>query len=118
MDTGGLISIIFGVAVFALVVVALFLVPAAWTNVTLTGRLSAAFEFRNIGNAVLTTQYFIGVVVMVVIYHSFDRIGEYVSVMVVGSFVQFYLLAVAFYLIGSGCGPTLHEQHEAGVGAE
>lgn len=116
--TGGesLSSVISFVA-YAIGLGTLFFLPAALTNVALTGRLGAAFEVRNIGKAALSSQYFIGAVFVYIIYGFFNEI-ESVPIMIIGAFIQFYLLVVASYLIGSSCGPNLHEQHRAGAIAD
>ncbi|MFC6960797.1 DUF4013 domain-containing protein [Halocatena marina] len=105
-------------AAFAIGLVALFFTPVAWTNVALTDRLSAAFEFRTIVDAALTGQYLVAVGLLVILGAIFRLISGFLAIILVGFFILFYTQVVLSYLVGSSCGSILVEDIDESVVAE
>lgn len=120
-SNNGAPSIVVGyfiLAAFAIGLVAQFFAPVAWTNLMLTDRLGAAFEFKTIVDAALTGQYLIAVGLVVVVGAILRLISGFLAIIFVGFFVLFYSQVVISYLIGSGCGSTLIEDLDESVVAE
>jgi hypothetical protein len=103
-------GVVVTVVLLVIALASIFFVPAAWTNVALTGRLGSAFEFRTIVDATLNGRYFIAVVFMMM----FSGVSEYftgsLAIVLIGSVIEFYIYVVMFYLIGQGCGSHLVEK--------
>jgi hypothetical protein len=109
---GTLISDILGVILGLLTVVLVFaisyIMPVALTNFALTGEFGAAFEIKQITDAAFTSQYFVAVILAVVVGGILSLISALLSLLLVGLFLFFYTEMVIFYLYGRGCGPNLH----------
>jgi hypothetical protein len=108
------VSVLLFLAASAIGLIALFLLPVAWTNLALTNRLGGAFEFRNIVDAALTGRYILAVLLLVVLGTIFNIIATLLVVLLIGVFLQFYVLVFLFFCIGNGCGPKLHEEQAQG----
>lgn len=93
-------------------VVAGYTLPVALTNFALTDDVSAAFEIRQIVNAAFTTQYFISVVLAIVVGGILSIIGGLLSLLLIGLPLLFYVLIVVNYLYGRGCGSMLQTEPE------
>lgn len=90
--------------------IAWFFLPIAWTNLALTNRLGAGFEFKTIANATLTGRYILAVLLLIVLGTILNIIATILMVLLIGVFIQFYVQVALSSLIGSACGPTLRER--------
>jgi hypothetical protein len=119
-DGGGPTTVVgvLSLTAFTIGLVALFFAPVAWTNVALTERLGAAFEFRTIIDAALTGQYLIAIGLLVVLGVIFRLVAGFLAIIFVGYFVLFYAQVVISYLIGTSCGPNLNETQEESLVAD
>jgi hypothetical protein len=108
---GGLISDILGLILGLLAIVFIFavsyLIPAAQTNFALTGKFGAAFEVKQVTDAAFTSQYFVAVLLSVVVGVILGFISALLSLLVIGLFFLVYTQMVVYYLYGRGCGPNL-----------
>jgi hypothetical protein len=107
LSTVGLIVYYSG---FILELVAIVLIPVALTNVALTDRLGAAFEFRRIVDAALTDSYLIAVGLWIILGIISSVIISILVVVLVGFFLQYYIQVVLTYILGQGCGSHLIEE--------
>jgi hypothetical protein len=113
-----LVSLLFSLAAVAIGLVALFLLPVAWTNLALTNRLGGAVELRNIVDAALTGRYILAVLVLIVLGTIFNLIAAFLVILLIGVFIQFYVMVFLTFCIGNGCGPKLHEKQSRGAIAD
>jgi hypothetical protein len=110
-EAGG--STIGAVLGFVLVVLGGYVLPVALTNFALSDRLGAAFEVGTTLRAAFTGLYVLAVVFAVVVGGVLGVIGGLLTLLIVGTFLTFYVQVVVSYLIGSGCDPALREQRAA-----
>jgi hypothetical protein len=111
-----LVSLLLSLAASAIGLVALFFLPVAWTNLALTNRLGGAFEFGNIVDAALTGRYVLAVLVLIVLGTIFNVIATLLVFLLIGVFIQFYVMVFLSFCIGNGCGPKLHEKQKRAKG--
>ena len=108
---GAMISDILGVILGLLAIVFMFavsyLIPAAQTNFALTGKFGAAFEIKQVTDAAFTSQYFVAILLAMVVGGILGFISALLSFIVVGLFFLVYTQMVIYYLYGRGCGPNL-----------
>lgn len=93
-----------------LLLVATYLLPVALTNFALTGSIGDAFDISTITDAGFTSEYFIALVLAVVVGFVFNIVASFAMILLfAGVFVMFYAIIVVCYLIGQGCGPMLRQ---------
>lgn len=106
---GLIVALIIQLPAFLIWLIVIYGAPAAITNVALTGRIGAAFEYQRIVEVAFTKRYFVTVVLSYVV----GVVGGFIAVFfllafVVGYFIAlFYLNLVTNYLIARGVGPCL-----------
>jgi hypothetical protein len=110
---GSTIGAVLAVLGFVLVVLGGYVLPVALTNFALSDRLGAAFEVGTALRAAFTGPYVLAVVFAVVVGGVLGVIGGLLTLLIVGTFLTFYVQVVVSYLIGSGCDPALCEQRAA-----
>lgn len=107
-SSGGLIAG-FGLMAFLLLIPVLFLVyyivPAALANMAVEGSLGAAFDFSLLKNVVLTTDYFIAVLMPIVVGIITNIISNILAFTVIGlilvPFVSYYGQVAVFRMFGT-----------------
>jgi hypothetical protein len=108
---GTLVSDVLGMILGLLAIVFVFaisyLIPAAQTNFALTGKFGAAFEIKQITDAAFTSQYFVAILLSMVVGGILGFISTLLMLLVVGLFFLVYTQMVVYYLYGRGCGPNL-----------
>lgn len=116
---GGLVALVFGLAVVLLLVVAGYLLPAALANFALTGEFTAAFDLRTVARAAFSVDYLTAMVLVIAVSLVLGFVGAMLSVILVGVFVLFYLQVVVYHLFGQGFARGLGlERAEAGTAAD
>lgn len=93
-----------------LMVVAMYLLPVALTNFALTDSIDKAFDLSTITDAAFTSEYFVAVVLAILVGFVLVVIGSILSILIVGIGVLFYTVIVVHYIVGQGCGPLLREE--------
>ncbi|KAA9397212.1 DUF4013 domain-containing protein [Haloarcula sp. CBA1130] len=108
-ESGGGIIAGFGLMAFLLLIPVLFLiyyiVPAALANMAVEGSLGAAFDFSLLKNVVLTSDYFIAVLMPIVVGIITNIISNVLAVTVIGlvlvPFVSYYGQVAVFRMFGT-----------------
>lgn len=108
-NSGGGIIAGFGLMTFLLLIPVLFLVyyivPAALANMAVEGSLGAAFDFSLLKNVVLTSDYFIAVLMPIVVGIITNIISNILAVTVIGlvlvPFVTYYGQVAVFRMFGT-----------------
>ncbi|WP_229727245.1 DUF4013 domain-containing protein [Haloarcula argentinensis] len=108
-NSGGGIIAGFGLMTFLLLIPVLFLVyyivPAALANMAVEGSLGAAFDFSLLKNVVLTSDYFIAVLMPIVVGIITNLISNILAVTVIGlvlvPFVTYYGQVAVFRMFGT-----------------
>jgi len=108
-DSGGGIIAGFGLIAFLLLIPVLFLiyyiVPAALANMAVEGSLGAAFDFSLLKNVVLTSDYFIAVLMPIVVGIITNIISNVLAFTVIGlvlvPFVSYYGQVAVFRMFGT-----------------
>ncbi|ELZ99361.1 DUF4013 domain-containing protein [Haloferax sulfurifontis] len=98
----GIVSLVLGLLVFALGLLAAYLVPAAGANFAIEGTLSAGFDVRTIVSGALTGEYAVAWLLALVVAVVLGFIGGLLSAIVVGFFVLFYVQVMTYYLWARG----------------
>lgn len=93
-----------------LMLVIMYLLPAALTNFALTDSVDAAFDLSAITDAAFTSEYFVAIVLAILVGLVLGIIGSILSIVLVGIAVLFYMNIVVHYIFGQGCGPMLREE--------
>ena len=90
--------------VFALLAVLLlaYLLPAAFANLAIEGRLGAGFHLRTIAAGAFTTEYASAWLLALFVGFLGSLVGSLLTFVVVGVFVLFYVQVVLYYLVGRG----------------
>lgn len=102
MAAGGLVAVLLLLAVGLILLVAVYLLPAALANFARTGEFTAAFHLRTVGQAALSADYLIAMVLVIVVSVILGFIGSLLTIILVGIFVLFYLQMVIYHLFGQG----------------
>jgi hypothetical protein len=108
-DSGGGIIAGFGLMAFLLLIPVMFLiyyiVPAALANMAVEGNLGAAFDFSLLKNVVLTSDYFIAVLMPIVVGVITNIISNILAITVIGlvlvPFVTYYGQVAVFRMFGT-----------------
>ena len=108
-DSGGGIIAGFGLITMLLLVPVLFLVyyivPAALANMAVEGSLSAAFDFSLLKNVVLTSDYFIAVLMPIVVGIITNIVSNILAITIIGlvlvPFVTYYGQVAVFRMFGT-----------------
>lgn len=90
-----------------LMVVAMYLFPVALTNFALTDSIDKAFDLSTITDAAFTREYFVAVVLAILVGLVLGIIGSILSILLVGIGVLFYMSIVVHYIFARGCCPAL-----------
>lgn len=107
-DSGGGILAGFGLLVILLAIPVLFIVyyivPAALSNMAVEGSIGAAFDFKMISNVVLSTDYFVAVLMPIVVGVIINIVSQVLIFTVIGAllvpFVSFYGQVAVFRMFG------------------
>ena len=108
-DSGGGIIAGFGLITMLLLIPVLFLVyyivPAALANMAVEGSLGAAFDFSLLKNVVLTSDYFIAVLMPIVVGIITNIVSNILAITVIGlvlvPFVTYYGQVAVFRMFGT-----------------
>ncbi|EMA24731.1 hypothetical protein C443_06214 [Haloarcula argentinensis DSM 12282] len=108
-ESGGGIIAGFGLMTILLLIPVMFLVyyivPAALANMAVEGSLGAAFDFSLLKNVVLTSDYFIAVLMPIVVGIITNLISNILAVTVIGlvlvPFVTYYGQVAVFRMFGT-----------------
>ncbi|WP_241431661.1 DUF4013 domain-containing protein [Haloarcula vallismortis] len=108
-ESGGGIIAGFGLMTMLLLIPVLFLVyyivPAALANMAVEGSLSAAFDFSLLKNVVLTSDYFIAVLMPIVVGIITNIVSNILAITVIGlvlvPFVTYYGQVAVFRMFGT-----------------
>lgn len=87
---------------FLLVVLALYLLPAALTNFARLGSVRRAFALPQVLEGAFSLRYFTAFAVAFVIFGLGSVIAQALLFVLVGAFIFFWVTVVAFYLTGRG----------------
>lgn len=113
-DTGGGIVAGVGILTFLLLIPVMFivyyLVPAALANMAIEGNLGAAFDVDVMRDVVLTSEYFLAVLMPIVVGILLNVVASILAVTVVGlvlvPFVSFYGQVAVFRMFGTAFADT------------
>ncbi|SFS02683.1 Protein of unknown function [Halomicrobium zhouii] len=113
-DTGGGILAGVGILTFLLLIPVMFvvyyLVPAALANMAIEGNLGAAFDVDVMRDVVLTSEYFLAVLMPIVVGILLNVVVSILAVTVVGlvlvPFVSFYGQVAVFRMFGTAFANT------------
>lgn len=105
----GLDSLVGLLIAFLIVLVAMYLLPAALTNFALTDSVDNAFDLGTVTDAAFTGEYFIAIVLTVLIGSVLGSIGSLFMIVLVGFAVVFYVNIVVHYIVARGCAPALRQ---------
>lgn len=98
----GVLVGVLGLVLLVLGLVVAFVTPAAFANFALEGDFGAAFDVGTIKSGALTTDYATAWVLALVVGLVGGVVGSFLSVVVVGVFLIFYVQVVAYYLFARG----------------
>ncbi|RDZ44048.1 DUF4013 domain-containing protein [Haloferax sp. Atlit-10N] len=98
----GIVSVVLGLLVFVLSLLAAYLGPAAGANFAIEGNLAAGFDVRTILSGAFTGEYAVAWLLALVVAVVLGFIGGLLSVIVVGLFVLFYVQVITYYLWARG----------------
>lgn len=100
------IALVVGLALLAvlgtLLVVAAYLLPAALANFARTGDVLAAFHLGTVARAAFSVDYLVAVLLAIVVAVVLGTVGGFLSVILIGVFVLFYMQLVIYHLFGQG----------------
>lgn len=99
---GVLVSLLVGLFAGLVLLLAVYLLPAALANFARTEDFAAAFHLRTIVGAAFSVDYFVAMVLVVAVSIVLGFIGGLLVVVLVGIFVLFYLQVVVYHLFGQG----------------
>ncbi|KAB1196016.1 MULTISPECIES: DUF4013 domain-containing protein [Haloferax] len=105
-----LLTVVGALLVFALSLLVAYFVPAAGANFALEGRLGAGFDFRTIFKGAFTSEYAIAWVLAIVVSAVLGTIGSFLSFVLVGVFILFYVQVTTYYLWARGYADGLAKQ--------
>lgn len=89
---------------FGLLAVGYYLLPAALTGLALKGTLDAAFDASALKRVALSKEYFVGCVAAAALLIGASVVLTPLLFLLVGFFLQFYVLVSATYLVGHSVG--------------
>jgi hypothetical protein len=98
--------LVFGVGGLLSLLVAYF-IPAAVANFAYEDEFAAAFDVSRIREAAFTKDYFVAVVLAIVVAVVLGSIAAILTLLIVGIFLTFYVQVVFFFLVGRGFGEAL-----------
>jgi hypothetical protein len=102
---GGLFAAfgVLGFLLFVAVVLAIgYVAPGLFTNFAREDSIAAAFDVSTIVAGVTTTEYLTAWVLAIVVGIVLGSIASFLSIVLVGVFVLFYVQVVTYYLFGRG----------------
>lgn len=113
-DTGGSIMAGFGIMAFLLFIpvmmIAYYLVPAALSNMASEDRFGAAFDVGALTDVVLTSEYFVAVLMPIVVGVLINIVTSFLAFTVIGlvlvPFVSFYGQVAIFRMFGTAFAET------------
>lgn len=79
-----------------------YVVPAASANFAFEGNLGAGFDVRTILSGALTAEYAVAWLLAIVVAVVLGTIGSFLTVILVGVFVLFYVQVATYYLWARG----------------
>ncbi|WP_416841148.1 DUF4013 domain-containing protein [Haloferax sp. DFSO52] len=97
-----LLTAVGGLLVFGLSLLVAYFVPAAGANFALEGRFSAGFDVRTIFSGAFTSEYAIAWLLAIVVSAVLGTIGSFLSIILVGVFILFYVQVTTYYLWARG----------------
>jgi hypothetical protein len=105
-----ILTIVGALLVFALSLLAAYIVPAAGANFALEGNLGAGFDVRTIVGGALTGEYAVAWLLAIVVAVVLGTIGSVLSIILIGIFVLFYTQVTTYYLWARGYADGLGDQ--------
>lgn len=120
-DAGGGFLAGFGFLTFLLLIPVMFvvyyLVPAALANMAIEGNLGAAFDVGTMQNVVLTSDYFLAVLMPIVVGIAINVVASFLAFTIVGllfvPFLSFYGQVAVFRMFGTAFANTSDKVGEA-----
>lgn len=96
------LGVLFVLVALLLSILALYMLPAALANFAYRDKFGAAFDLGTIRRAAFSSDYFVALLLALVVGIVLGTIAAILSLLIIGIFLVFYVQVSVYYLFGRG----------------
>lgn len=113
-----IVGVLLALASLVAFLLAFYLIPAALANYAYRDDLGSAFDLGTVRRVAFTSDYFVALLLAFVVGITLGLIASFLSILLVGFFLWFYVQVSIYYLIGRGCAKGLDLETGGPAGVE